>query len=71
MDNMGNVIHESTPQETTPLTPIPQSEPAVISYKYVFPDWNGAEDVYTLCLKYLEELRAVVNDGISKGILRN
>lgn len=35
---------------------------------YTF-DWNGPEDVETLCRFYLKELRDIVSDGQSKGLL--
>lgn len=68
MDRFGNIIQK----HTTSPTPIPQSQPIppVITYKYIFPDWEGPEDVITLCQNYLSDLNTIVEDGIAKGILK-
>lgn len=48
----------------------PQSESRTkITHRFTFPDWNGSEDILTLCQKYLDELKMVVSDGLNKKIL--
>jgi hypothetical protein len=42
---------------------------ATIQVKYEFDDWDGNEDVLTLCQKYLQELERLVEDGVSKGFI--
>jgi hypothetical protein len=46
--------------------PIPCS---TVTHHYRFADWSGSDDVLTLCRQYLDELRAVVADGHTKGFL--
>ena len=36
---------------------------ATISYEYTFKGWNGAEDLLTLCKRYIEEIKRIVADG--------
>jgi hypothetical protein len=36
---------------------------------YKFVGWEGDEDVFSLCLNYLDELKKIVEDGKKKGML--
>ncbi len=46
-------------------------EPVSLAYSraYHFDDWDGDEDVLTLCNTYLHQLEALVRDGIQRGYL--
>jgi len=68
MDAEGHVVGESSTQGPAPPPPAPEIPP-VISTKYTFPDWVGNEDVPALSKLYLQELEAIVNNGIAKGFL--
>jgi hypothetical protein len=57
--------HSSRPGETN----VPRPSSVTVSETYRFSEWNGAEDVPTLCVMYLAELRRIVVDGQSKGYL--
>jgi len=37
--------------------------------RYEFDDWEGSEDLITLCKVCIQELEKVVQDGISKGFI--
>jgi hypothetical protein len=45
------------------------ARPATISTIYKFTDWNGPEDLLTLCQQYLDDLGRIVTDGRSRGFL--
>ena len=45
------------------------SEPPTTTYKYQFKEWPGAEDVLTLCMRYLGEIKRIVADGRACGFL--
>jgi len=36
---------------------------------YKFKDWNGNEDIITLCQKYIQELENLIHDGVSNGFI--
>jgi hypothetical protein len=42
---------------------------AKVTDKYKFADWTGSEGILTLCLAYLRELRAFVQDAQNRGFL--
>ncbi|MFC1972215.1 hypothetical protein ACFLVE_02265 [Chloroflexota bacterium] len=69
-DAKGNILYQSPPQEpkhkriAETLTP-----PAKTETQYRFSDWNGTEDIMTLCKMYLEELQHIVDDGINNGFI--
>jgi hypothetical protein len=68
----GRVVgrHESPP--SPPAEEPVEDDPAAmarVSRGYRFTDWRGSENVFQLCSQYLDELRAVVSDGRSKGLL--
>lgn len=67
-DKDGNVVDQIStgPIEPAPAPPAPE---ATIQYRYTFPDWQGNEDVKTLAQAYLNELKALVQDGTAKGFL--
>jgi hypothetical protein len=66
-DPQGNVKGEyySEPAQTPPL----MDQPSTIDVRYVFDDWNGSEDIPTLCKQYLKELEVVVADGKARSFL--
>ena len=74
-DNDGNVIQEldSTEDErlveTSGEVEKAQEPETAIQYAYTFGEWEGPEDVITLCRKHLDELASVIEDGISRGYL--
>ena len=39
------------------------------SITYHFSDWSGTEDVVTLCSSYLQQVRDIVLDGRSRGLI--
>ncbi len=41
----------------------------IISSKYTFSDWQGDEDIFSICEEYLKELDKIVDDGRNKGFL--
>ena len=47
-----------------------KSKTSVVSKStYRFNDWDGNEDVLTLCESYLKELKKIVQDGVSKAFI--
>jgi hypothetical protein len=66
-DEHGNVIGESKSETAPPKAK--EEIPAEITYKYMFDDWTGIEDVLGLCQRYLIELKVIVADGRKKGFL--
>lgn len=53
-----------------PPTEVPEKgEESVIRYSYRFTDWAGSEDVSQLGQLYLQSLKAVVADGVSRAYL--
>jgi|GEM_PF-4071432 len=44
-------------------------EVPVATHHYWFPDWQGQEDVITLCERYLDAVSALVADGKSQAFL--
>jgi hypothetical protein len=51
----------------------PRREPlpsgGTVSYRYEFKGWTGSEDVATLCARYSAEIKRIVADGRSRGLL--
>lgn len=45
------------------------SPPAEVFYTYTSSRWEGPEDLLRVCRMYLDELEALVKDGISKGYI--
>ena len=70
LDGDGNVLDASPPAQSKPEPISKQPEPpAEVKNYYTFPDWEGKEDVVTLCKTYLEDLQRVIQDGIQRGFL--
>jgi hypothetical protein len=67
-DPQGNVVHEGR-SEPEPNPPTASELSSTVETRYVFDDWNGSEDVPTLCARYLDELESIVADGRAKGFL--
>lgn len=67
VDKDGNIIQqqESEPEWTEP-PPLPENE---IRYIHTFSDWGANDNIEALSVRYLQELIALVNDGISKGYI--
>ena len=63
----GKVIYQS--QENHRPEPLLLDEPIKVTHRYTFPDWSGNEDIPTICQMYLDKLRRVVQDGLTKGII--
>ncbi|MEE9214963.1 MAG: hypothetical protein V3U54_09265 [Thermodesulfobacteriota bacterium] len=66
----GSVVKRDVKPESTPVIskdPIPAT--LVIGYK--FSDWQGPEDVFSLCKQYLNEVKEFIKEGIQKGFLSN
>ena len=70
VDSDGKPVDIAKLTETNEL-PTPKNEyvPAVPSYRYEFHDWNGPEDVLTLCDNCFNQLLAFVKDGRQRGLL--
>jgi len=69
-DANGNIKSQSsseTPQQEAQSQTT--EKPASLEVRYLFSDWTGAEDIMTLCQKYIGELDYFVNDGIEQGFL--
>lgn len=52
-----------------PAAAEPEQAQVEITYAYHFPDWNGNEDVSTICTTYLSQVETIANDGITKGMI--
>jgi hypothetical protein len=52
-------------QFSPPLNPAE----ATLAVEYFFKDWAENEDVVALCTKYLDEVEAIVADGLKRGFL--
>ncbi len=46
-----------------------QSGQIKVEIKYTFDDWTGNEDVLNLSQKYLQELKAFIEDGVIKKFI--
>ncbi len=70
VDSEGKPVEISKLIETEE-SPTPKNVyvPAPASYRYEFHDWNGTEDVLTLCDSCYNQLCAFVKDGQQKGFL--
>lgn len=69
-DAEGKVIETITSPQSSPhqnLTSPPSMAP--VTYRYLFPDWNGQEDVLNLSEKYIQELKVFVQDGINQNFI--
>lgn len=66
-DSDGNVKEEQVIESDQPTTL--EAEPTTVTYRYMFADWSGSEDVINLGRKYLDELKNFVMEGQSRGFL--
>ena len=66
-DTNGNIIGESRSKPESPK--IKEEIAPETTYKFKFDDWPGTEDIFTLCQKYLVELKNIVSDGRIKRFL--
>jgi len=53
----------------TPAPPVSIESDVSATFEYFFDDWPGSEDVITLCKRYLNEVEAIVADGVTKKFL--
>lgn len=49
--------------------PVVKHDDSTVSFKYIFSDWGGVEDVIELCGKYIKELEKFIKNGQSKGFI--
>jgi hypothetical protein len=63
------LIDDSIWMGAAPPIPGHVSWPVKVTDKYKFDDWPGTEAILTLCIKYVRELRALVQDGQARGLL--
>jgi len=68
---IGLSIEESIWMDAVPPLPGQVGWPATVTVndKYKFADWSDSEGILTLCAAYLDELRALVEDGQTLGFL--
>ena len=67
-DSDGNLIEERHVTSSDPSSPpIPPTTTVEVSYHLA--DWNGPEDVETLCSRYCSAIEAVLIDGQARGFL--
>ena len=68
----GSVLPSEPQRQASPLlegTHRPYPSKVTMLEAYRFSEWNGTEDVPTLCRMYLVQLHKIVTDGQSKGFL--
>jgi len=59
-------------QFTSSFQPIQGAvDKGIITSKYSFENWEGDEDVISICEEYLKELESIVDDGKNKNFLTN
>jgi hypothetical protein len=66
------IIGGSQPRTITSKSKAKQPEPsppAEVIYRYTSSRWAGPEDLLTVGRMYLDELDALLNDGVSKGYI--
>jgi hypothetical protein len=64
----GEVVSEgSSPDQENPVPTAPGE--VVVKHRFKFAAWRGPEDILSLCAIYLNELKAFVADGQTKGWL--
>ena len=66
-DKNGNIKSQHSSEPYSKSKPIESK--TTIQVRYEFDDWKGPEDVLTLSQKYLQELGAFIDDGVSKGFI--
>ena len=67
-DSNGNLKGRSVTKESKKQVKKP-AEKEENTFKYVFSDWSGGEDVETLSKIYLQDLEKFINDGIGKSFI--
>jgi hypothetical protein len=73
LGKVGDVTPQGSKSRTIAKEPevmLPKpSPPAQASYSYTSSRWQGPEDLLTVGRTYLDELDALINDGVSKGYI--
>lgn len=54
---------------SAPPVPVSLQADGNRSYAYEFKDWPGSGDLLTLCRRYLDEIKRIVDDGRALGFL--
>lgn len=67
-DKDGNISDQEIVPRSESTRKIKSDEPSV-NYRYLFRDWSGAEDVVDLSRQYIKELKEIVSDGVTRGII--
>jgi hypothetical protein len=67
-DTAGRPVEVPVASEPAHASP-PGYTPAEPQIRYEFEGWDGNEDVLTLSESYLNQLEAIVSDGIAKGMV--
>jgi len=67
-DKNGKVREEREIKEEPKPRKAPKSS-TKSEFMYEFNDWEGSEDLITVCKVYIRKLEKVVQDGISKGFI--
>lgn len=66
----GKILYQSPPEIPEPRAEATKVEsPGGGETYYRFVDWQGSEDVMTLCEEYFDESQRIVEDGIQNGFL--
>ncbi len=74
-DSFSATIHrkdsttETVVSQPSPPPPPPKEVKSSVEYEYFFQDWSGSEDAITLCEQYVNEVQAIVADGLATGFL--
>lgn len=67
-DKDGKVIAGASSEKPNQKSEKPKTS-VVEGVNYKFRDWEGSEDVIALCEDYVQELKKIVKDGVSKGFI--
>jgi len=67
-DKDGKIISKYSSEAPKPKPEKPGTS-VEMKVRYKFSDWPGDEDVLTLCDNYIQELKKIVQDGVSKGFI--
>ncbi len=64
----GTIEEEKSLSSPPPRSKTPETKTEV-TYEYFFSDWTGSEDVVKLSQMYINELEAIIIDGVANGFL--
>lgn len=67
-DKDGNIKQQYSSGEPESI-PKDSETTEVMKIEYKFDDWDGSEDVLTLCKTYIQKLENVIKDGVNKGFI--